>query len=60
MLQAKVFVENIFRLGVGDQQFVRERAKIIKGNQGGTRAVGGETKRKLSSNFYCVSMVGVR
>ena len=43
---------NIFG-GGGGEPTIRWRAKIIKGNQGGTRAGGGETKRKLS-NFFSV------
>ena len=57
MSQAKIFEENI--LG-GETNNSLEREKIIKGNQGGIRLVGGETKRKLSTNFYGVSMAGVR
>ena len=53
MSQAKIFEENIFEGGGGSK-------RIIKGNQGGIRAVGRETKRKLSIKFYGVPTVGVR
>ena len=57
MSQAKIFEENF--LG-GETNNSLEREKIIIGNQGGTRVVGGETKRKLSINFYGVPTAGVR
>ena len=56
MSQAKIFEENILGGGArgGNQQFVGERAKkkkLIKGNQGGTREMGGETKESCPQSF---------